>query len=470
MQNVGAAFRLAALRPHRRRGGRRARPAASPRGPARGRVARAASSPRSRRASCCRAAGLLDALVAAAVLASSGCLLLAIHDRPGARAWIATAGAFLAVSLAAGGGPARRPRRGRARAGGGLRPARAVPARPRGTAVAEDRRAGRPAAVPRGRSPGPWRAPWSSRSAATAALADALAAPLVAVLAYMLVEQGYLSPLTSPGYADRLAVHRRLSRESAERLLDTQRALEVQDRLVAAGLLALGASHEYRNVLAALRAAAGHGLACPDAAGKDRSLRLVLEHALRGRGVRDRAPRAARSRRPRGAARLAVRTLLERLARTVRPVARHVGVRLLVEGGDGLDGARPARGDRAGAAQPRPQRARRVRAPRGTGAEEPLVRLVARGDGPPGARRDHRQRRRREPGPGAAPLPPRPLLAGEHGRRDSTSRGASPSATAVRSSTDRLDGGSCFTLELPRVRPPADRRPRRGGPPARPLA
>ena len=88
-------------------------------------------------------------------------------------------------------------------------------------------------------------------------LADALAAPLVAAVGFMLVEQGYLSPLTSPGYADRLAVHRRLSRESTERLIDTQRALEVQDRLVAAGLLALGASHEYRNVLAALRASAG---------------------------------------------------------------------------------------------------------------------------------------------------------------------------------------------------------------------
>ena len=210
--------------------------------------------------------------------------------------------------------------------------------------------------------------------------ADFLLAPLVTCIGYMLVEQGYLSPLTSPGYADRLAVHRRLNREASERLLDTERALEVQDRLVAAGVLALGASHEYRNVLASLRAAADHGLGRPGARDKDRSLRLVLEHARAGEesatALLERLGREGRE----SLQRVPMRALLERLARTLRPVARHAGVRLAVECSEDL-AVRARPGEIAQVLLNLARNALDGFARRGRGSGELLVRFVARSEG-----------------------------------------------------------------------------------------
>jgi signal transduction histidine kinase len=392
--------------------------------------------------------GLHDAVVAAVVIAASGCLLLAVHDRPGAGAWIAAAAAFLAISLAAGA---------------------ALPGDPGGAARVRAAAFGLLGLFPLGLAGLLWRktgepvdlllflagVAWAAACAAETALgldgrfSDALAAPLVAVIVFMLAEQGYLSPLTSPGYADRLAVHRRLSRESAARLVDTQRALEVQDRLVAAGLLALGASHEYRNVLAALRATAGHGLGHPDAAEKDRSLRLVLEHALAGEqsatALLERLGRDGRE----APARLAVRLLLDRLARTVRPVARHAGVRILVEGGDGL-AVRVRPGEISQVLLNVIRNALDGFVRRGTGAGEPLVRLVARADG----RRVIVETIDNAGGVSAGQVPR--LFRLGRSTRGSTGVGlylARSLAERNGGTLDyrRVDGGSCFTLALPRA-------------------
>jgi signal transduction histidine kinase len=408
-----------------------------------------------------RRGGPADIVVPAAVLASSGNLLLAIHDRPGSRAWSAAAGAFLALALVA---TAVRP--------GGLDGAAHLLAGaygflglfPLGLAWLLWRKTGEPADLLLFLSGVSWAASGAVELALArdGRLADLLLAPLVICIGYILVEQGYLTPLTSPGYADRLAVHRRLSRETSERLLDTERALEVQDRLVAAGALALGASHEYRNVLASLRAAAAHGLGHPDADTKDRSLRLVLEHARAGgesaTALLERLGRDGRE----SLQSLAVRPLLDRLGRTLRPVARPAGVRVVVECGDELAlRARP--GETAQVLLNLARNALDGFTRRGRGPDERLLRLVARGEG------------RRvivevidNAGGVAASQVPRLFRLGRSSR-GSTGVGLYLARSLAERNGGSLvyraaDGGSCFALALPRSRPPAPRRRPRGGP------
>jgi signal transduction histidine kinase len=323
--------------------------------------------------------GPLGPVVPAAVLLSSGNLLLAIHDRHGFGAWSAAVGAFFALAVAAAaalpGGPA-----GTARLLAGAYGFLGL--FPLGLAWLLWRKTGEPADLLLFFSG----VAWAVAGAMELALAqdgrraDFLLAPLVACLGYILVEQGYLSPLTSPGYADRLAVHRRLNREASERLLDTERALEVQDRLVAAGVLALGASHEYRNVLASLRAAADHGLGCTGASDKDRCLRLVLSHARAGEesatALLERLGREGRE----SLQRVPMRALLERLARTLRPVARHAGVRLAVECSEDL-AVRSRPGEIAQVLLNLARNALDGFARRGHGPGELLVRFAARSEG-----------------------------------------------------------------------------------------
>jgi len=400
-----------------------------------------------------------DAVIPAAVLLSTGNLLLAIHDRPGARAWSAAVAAFLALALAATAvGPGMPDGVARVVAAAyGL-----LGAFPLALALLLWRKTGEPADLLLFLSG----LVWAVAGAADLALgrdgrfADLLMAPLLACLGFILVEEGYLTPLTSPGYADRLAVHRRLSRETSVRLLDTERALEAQDRLVAAGVLALGASHEYRNVLSSLRAAAGHGLASRDAGEKDRSLRMVLDHAGAGEesaiALLERLGRDGRE----GPRRLAVREILERLARTLRPVARQAGIRLVVECANEI------------AVRTRPNEIAQVilnlarnaldgfhRS--GASPVEPLVRIVARSEG----RRVIVEVLDNAGGVPAATVPRLFRLA--RSPRGGTGVGLYLARTLAERNGGRLayrpiDGGSSFTLELPLPRPAAARTGRQG--------
>ena len=411
--------------------------------------------------------GAADTVAVAAILASSGNLLLAIHDRPGSPAWSAAAGAYLALALAAAG----------LRPGGEDAAARLAAGAygflglfPLVLAGLLWRKTGEPADLLLFLSGVAWAGAgaaelWLGRAGR---FSDWLAAPLVLCIGYMLVEQGYLSPLTSPGYADRLAVHRRLSREASERLLDTERALEVQDRLVAAGALALGASHEYRNALASVRTAAAYGLGRPDSGEKDRSLGLVLEHA-RAAGESATALLERLGREGREAPRsFAVRPLLERLGRTLRPVARAAGVRLAVE----CDGELAVRARPGEIAQVLLNLARNaldgfVR--RGPAPAEPLVRIAARAEG----RRAVVEVLDNAGGVAAAQVPR--LFQLGRSSRGSTGVGLYLARSLAERNGGSLayrpaDRGSCFTLSLPLSRVPAERRAGRGGPAPRPLA
>ncbi len=405
--------------------------------------------------------GPADSAVAAAVLASSGNLLLAIHDRPGSRAWSVAAGSFLALALVVAavrpGGPA-----GTARLLAGAYGFLGL--FPLGLAWFLWRKTGEPADLLLFLSGVAWAASGAVELALAldGRLADFLLAPLVVCIGYMLVEQGYLSPLTSQGYADRLAVHRRLNRETSERLLDTEHALEVQDRLVAAGVLSLGASHEYRNVLASLRAAAAHGLDHPDPGEKDRSFRLVLEHARAGEesatALLERLGREGRE----SPQHLPVRALLEHLARTLRPVARHAGVRLVVECSEDLV-VRARSGEIVQVLLNLARNALESFARRGRGSGEPLVRFVAHGE-------DRQALVEVYDNAGGVPASQVPRLF-RLGRssRGSTGVGLYLARCLAERNGGSLayraaDGGSCFALALPRSRSEAARHRPRGGP------
>jgi len=75
----------------------------------------------------------------------------------------------------------------------------------------------------------------------------------------------------------------RLTHEVFARLLEKENALARQNRLVTSGLLAVGAAHEFKNVLSHVRTTAEYGLRQGDAGRKDECFRLLLQHAEAGR-------------------------------------------------------------------------------------------------------------------------------------------------------------------------------------------
>jgi signal transduction histidine kinase len=62
------------------------------------------------------------------------------------------------------------------------------------------------------------------------------------------------------------------------RLLETESALVGHERLAAAGFLALGAAHEFKNILSLVRLTAAHGISRGDPGEKDACFRLIVEH------------------------------------------------------------------------------------------------------------------------------------------------------------------------------------------------
>jgi signal transduction histidine kinase len=67
------------------------------------------------------------------------------------------------------------------------------------------------------------------------------------------------------------------------RLLDAENALIGQERIATAGFLALGAAHEFKNILSLVRLAATHGLGREGPQEKDACLRLIVEHTRTAR-------------------------------------------------------------------------------------------------------------------------------------------------------------------------------------------
>jgi len=224
---------------------------------------------------------VLGELIGPVLLWAAGAFLIQAARRGALRAWTGSVLAFL-CSLAI------------ARA---LGPSDSIPyeaLRSFGTVVL--------AAVPLGITIGCWRQRHSA-----AALAAFLSAVLWMVCAgrdvlgvLPLGDTVALSPLTvlllslctgwlvfQEGYPERSGWHEGLaglaSREGMvhalhARLLETESALVGHERIAAAGFLALGAAHEFKNILSLVRLTAAHGLSRGDPGEKDACLRLIVEH------------------------------------------------------------------------------------------------------------------------------------------------------------------------------------------------
>ena len=275
-----------------------------------------------------------DILGPIAVIAFTADLLLVINQRRGALGWTAAAAA-VALSLLCLDrlGPAL-PQRGALHAAG----LAVLSLPPLALLVSVQRKTGDPADAVMVALAAAWDAACCAETVGfvPAGTSVWLSAPLLLLVGFMLFEQGYLSPLTSSGYVDRLARQRRLMRQTYGRLLDSRHALVLQDRLIAAGLLALGAAHEFKDVLAAVRATALHGRESIGATEKDACLELVAEHAETGGSAAvqylERLGHEGREE-PRS---LDARELMERLARVARPAWRPAGICLSVQVEPGL--------------------------------------------------------------------------------------------------------------------------------------
>jgi signal transduction histidine kinase len=102
--------------------------------------------------------------------------------------------------------------------------------------------------------------------------------------AVLVFEEGY--PLRD-GWKGRLrglSGADRFARELHARLRATEGVLAQQDRLVACGVLAVGAAHELKNTLSLIKTTAQFGLEMEDREKKDQALSLLVEHADLGRG------------------------------------------------------------------------------------------------------------------------------------------------------------------------------------------
>jgi signal transduction histidine kinase len=267
---------------------------------------------------------LVDVVIPIAVVALTVDLLLAVNRRAGARVW--TAVALACVVLLAAVGLAGIPAGTLRWIGLALLVLLSAPAI--ALLVAVWSKTGEPADFFLLLAAAAWDAATCVEAAGLVppGSSDWLVAPLLLIVGYMLFEQGYLSPLTSSGYVDRLAAERRLMRRTYARLLESRNALVLQDRLIAAGLLALGAAHEFRDMLGDIRLAAERGRCSSGAEQKDRCLELVAENAAAGGSeaaeLLERLGREGREE----ACRLDIRQVVERLIRIARPSWRPTGI------------------------------------------------------------------------------------------------------------------------------------------------
>ncbi len=100
---------------------------------------------------------------------------------------------------------------------------------------------------------------------------------------WLVFQEGYPERTSWRGCLQSLTPQEGRTQSMYARLLATESALAWQERVTAAGFLALGAAHEFKNTLSHVRLAAQHGLAQRDPARKDECLRLILESADTGR-------------------------------------------------------------------------------------------------------------------------------------------------------------------------------------------
>jgi nitrogen-specific signal transduction histidine kinase len=126
---------------------------------------------------------------------------------------------------------------------------------------------------------------WQGVLGGPAELLEALSAlVLCCCTAWLLFEEGY--PLR-PGWGGGLDGGQKGAwgaPSEGRRLLAAENALAHRERLVASGVLALGAAHEFKNALSHMRVTAQHALSTQSPGGKDDGLRLLLQQADTGAG------------------------------------------------------------------------------------------------------------------------------------------------------------------------------------------
>jgi signal transduction histidine kinase len=96
---------------------------------------------------------------------------------------------------------------------------------------------------------------------------------------WLIFQEGYPERAAGRGSLPGLAARETLSQALYARMSTNENALAGQGRITAAGFLALGAAHEFKNMMSLVGIAARHGLERKNAAAKDDCLRLIMEHA-----------------------------------------------------------------------------------------------------------------------------------------------------------------------------------------------
>ena len=120
-------------------------------------------------------------------------------------------------------------------------------------------------------------------------LSDAPLVPVLPVLflclctGWIVFQEGYPERPAWGGSLPSLKARQPQEPSLYSRLLAAENALASQERVIAAGFLALGAAHEFKNTISLVKLAAHHGLARPDAETKDRCLRQIVEHTVTAR-------------------------------------------------------------------------------------------------------------------------------------------------------------------------------------------
>jgi signal transduction histidine kinase len=151
---------------------------------------------------------------------------------------------------------------------------------------------------------------------------------LIAASGYRLAQEGYLLDRGRQGLARRLEERERQLLTARTRLMESESSVRMQDSLAGAGLLAAGAAHEFRSVLALIQAAAEFGLGQKENGAAERSFRLVLEHVTQGRLVSDDLLERVAASKPGGPQRLELPGDIAGLLRMARSACRREGIRL----------------------------------------------------------------------------------------------------------------------------------------------
>ena len=155
-------------------------------------------------------------------------------------------------------------------------------------------------------------------------------AALALVGGHRLAQEGYLLEGGRRDLARRLEDRERQLRWARLRLSESENSARTEDSLAAAGLLAAGAAHEFRNSLALIQAAAEFGLQHEPAGAAGRCLHQIFEHARQGMRAAEQLLQRAGGGKRTELHRLELPGDLASILRLARSSCRRDGIRLSV--------------------------------------------------------------------------------------------------------------------------------------------